>query len=139
MREIKFRGMNDVGKWFFGFLYIDEITGNAFIDTTRWQREPVRLETVGQYIGLEDKQGHAIYKGDILSVTCETFYLMSGKKTGRFKTTISEVVWSDKISGFCQRTNNFTSGFAMSKNLIEKFEEIIGNIHEDNELLKGGE
>jgi len=66
MREIKFRGLRlESDYWEYGSLYINE-KGKTFIDKSDWRREPVRPETVGQYIELEDKHESGIYEGDIL-------------------------------------------------------------------------
>jgi YopX protein len=55
-REIKFRAKNKrTGGWEFFTL----TQAGEFHDLIDW-------ETIGQYFGLDDKQGHAMYDGDIL-------------------------------------------------------------------------
>ncbi len=78
MRTIEFRGKsNDRGKWIIGSLRIDPDTVSAFIsnfkysiDEDGWKREwfeePVRVDTVGQYTGIDDMKKHRIFEGDIV-------------------------------------------------------------------------
>ena len=71
-----------------------------------------------QSTGLVDKNGKEIFEGDVIQ----------GEYEG--KQFIFEVVW--KKTSFCLRTGITTMSFA---NIIENI-EVIGNIYENQELLK---
>lgn len=119
MREIKFRGKRlDNGEWLYGSLVI--LNGRYFIfdDANRHEVDPA---TVGEYTGLKDKNGKEIYEGDIVKWDeCVADY--------RFITQIAEVSYNKSSASF----------EPLGEYCYESF-EVIGNIHDNPELLKGGE
>lgn len=128
MREIKFRGKsrND-GRWLYG-----DLIHNAFDGTYEWSvgikedglyPEPIIEGTESQFTGLHDKNGKEIYEGDILEYYTKFF--------GNLKRHDLEVRWSHDIDND-SFGEPFTAGYCFSG-----FDwAIIGNIHENQELLK---
>lgn len=112
MRIIKFRGKRPNG-WNYGRNIRFKNSGSVLI-----LGADVNPETVGQFVGLYDKNGKEIYEGDILREP-ETGILV-------------EVVYD--APKFCFRHNAHEYRFL---NHPENF-EVVGNIHDNPGLLKGG-
>ena len=123
MREIKFRGRDIcTGEWLYGDLrqragclpsIIRSFCNNGKFD---YCETPIHRDSLGQFTGLYDKSDNEIYEGDIL---CE------------IETNIKVVV-TYEAPMFCYTDNDFGYKFL---NLPENF-IIIGNIHDNPELLK---
>lgn len=70
MREILFRGRDILGRWHYGSLHIDQITGsdkcyiNSRISVTNPNYIEVIKETVGQLTDSTDIDGNQIFEGD---------------------------------------------------------------------------
>lgn len=131
MREILFRGKRiDNGEWVYGDLvqspaccvvqiYEQDLCGDNFsVDPT----------TVGQYTGLTDKNGKKIFEGDILQIyegseddgyKIREVYSYSGVLCVDYETS----EWDFNALAFLDGDNVFTF-------------EVIGNIHDNPELLE---
>ena len=159
MKTIKFRGKRcDNGEWVYGYyarlrnefkewhciMTEEDASENYIKDCNAYNMiyTPVNHNTVGQFTGLCDKNGNEIYEGDILLWTrknvhiegrplrdfadrCETFY-DDDKCAFRFKYKLD--------CGSCIGLLDFSDDRA-----DESYIEVIGNIHDNPELLKGGE
>jgi uncharacterized phage protein (TIGR01671 family) len=127
MREILFRGKeNPSGEWIEGFL-----VGNCHIGD--WVScSPIHSKTVGQYTGLTDKNGKKIFEGDIVKGRHFTSY--KNKKPEEYHLWV--VDWSER-SGLIVFNNSPTTDFRLSIHDFADFGEveIIGNIHDNKELL----
>lgn len=138
-REILFRGKTrDEKEWIEGFYAV--FSNTPFIGapnrygTMLWQS--VISKTVGQFTGLTDKNGKRIFEGDILhivSYTCDYDFKTSvGAKYGY---TSGLYVDGDFDGGDFNEI-----GFAFDYWSNEDAEvEVIGNIHDNPELLNGTE
>lgn len=123
MRTIKFRGNRvDNGEWVYGDLHHGFITGIGYING----RE-IHPETLGQFTGLFDNSGKEIYEGDIVKCTDGADEINElNSDTG-----IGVIEWLD-IWGFWN-ISNIENGLGDIKH--NGYLEIIGNIHDNKELL----
>lgn len=136
MREILFRGKRiDNGEWVCGSFCMDALelkNGLCGVDgfirvydfaNGKMQMYEVDRETVGQYTGLTDKHGKRIFEGDIVRAVDMEDCKLVGMVDWRFASWIvSGANWAD------------TMNMAIYLHRLE----IIGNIHDNPELLKGG-
>lgn len=136
MREIKFRGMRiSDGEWVYGDLLhivggyviyhgsqtesqLIEGRPNVAIELYMDEVSPVFPETVGQYTGLHDEDGREIYEGDIV-------------RTSVAKDAIGVVEWNNDQASFVVHMKGRTQCYPLSKS-----DKIIGNIHDNPELLR---
>lgn len=140
MREILFRGKSrNNGKWYQGDLVT--VAHKRFIDDDI-VKERVIPETVGQYTGLTDKNGTKIFEGDLLDG--DEYPFLSDNAHNYF----AEVVWFDNCPAFglCTHKHPLSDVRGISEgncDIIEGFDsskwEVIGNIHDNSELLRGEE
>lgn len=101
-------------------------------------------ETVGQFTGLTDKNGKKIFEGDILEYRSDIVSLGSGYKTGAVEVSHRVVEWGEygwiykEISN--NRWNSSWNNYGRKDHLYKKnvfeFATVIGNIHDNPELLK---
>lgn len=129
MREIKFRGKRlDNGEWLYGSLVI--LNGRYFIfdDANRHEVDP---PTVGEFTGLKDKNGKEIYEGDVIR-----------SPLSEDKTRPHRIFYHTGNAAFMGALvdRKELCYLRLDQDWIYKFgKEVIGNIHDNLELLKGGE
>lgn len=137
MREILFRGKRtDNGEWIYG--YVNQHRGESILDCMCEQINSddfyiydyaakidtgiygllykIIPETRGEYTGLTDKNGVKIFEGDII----------------RFEDNIGYVIYTDDDASFLVDSPNKYIAMDYSSEF-----EVIGNIHDNPELLEG--
>lgn len=129
MREIKFRGQKDYCKeWVYGnliqFRWADFIVKfGSFED-----RQRVIPETVGQFTGLKDDNGKEIYEGDIIKTPLGNILTVkSGTVTHKTKESLFQ------CTGWCIESKSGNLDF-LDETILKG--EVIGNIHDNPELIK---
>ena len=133
MREILFRGKRkDNGKWIEGYLF--KIWDKAYIlwGTTNDIPNMIEVipETVGQYTGLTDKNGTRIFEGDILQVCrgndIDTGYVLYDERMASYSISVTK-----------NECLLFIDWFIAKQEDNRVWIEVIGNIHDNPELLGG--
>ena len=128
MREHLYRGKTtDGNKWMYGFFRTTTLYKEAIIDSAHSSlSEKVIPETVGQYTGLLDHNKVKIFEGDILRT--------------RFETVV-RVFWDERTACFgfvhigCEITQADRVGKDWTFSALQEAAEVIGNIHDNPELL----
>lgn len=123
MRKIKFRGKRAYdGEWVYGVpvFFPDNSVYLVRIGWMMLEKTSIIPETLGQYTGLHDRNGKEIYKGDVVE-----------DSKGR-----GEVLW---VQEHCSFLVAVAGGFFRLENGNAEYRltetEVIGNIHENPELL----
>lgn len=132
MREILFRGkLAKSGKWSEGNLVVNKrriciITPDETPLGTYGQVIP---ETIGQYTGLVDKNGKKIFEGDIVR-----WIIQYEREEGLHRVEgVDKVIYDAPLFELKEE-----AGFTLAFDNNEAFVlEIIGNIHDTPELLRG--
>ncbi|MBO8460166.1 MAG: hypothetical protein IAA73_07540 [Bacteroidetes bacterium] len=130
-REIKFRGKG-YSEWFYGYVQeyhekfckricVCPVSIRTWKDALMYE---VKEETIGQFIGLHDKNGKEIYEGDILKAD--------------YYDTLHEVVFSDTVGAFMLDEIPSTGDIVVIgyEDIVSHF-EVIGNIYDNQDLLEG--
>lgn len=158
MREILFRGKRtDNGEWVAGKYLDQNHLGTFYYDTECQDYDitvcPVIPESVGKITGITDKNGTEICDGDIVKIAdfqigqvvfeCGAFGIavMPYIDWDYLDSEIAEYTGCDNRPHFC-RNDNFISLWEIMWNYNQEENncyvvEVIGNIHDNPELLKG--
>ena len=132
MREILFRGKRiEDGQWVEGHYHFAnwylppsmEIVDRThhILQIGRGDAAEIDPETVGQFTGLTDKNGNKIFEGDIVR------YM--NKET-------MVVVWNKDSASFAIAYSAINFNYLATISSAHIYLEVIGNIHDNPELLK---
>ena len=127
MREILFRGKRtDNGEWVQGYIcrygWIGKEKDYIIPDyASALYTAEIDPETVGQYTCLTDMNGRKIFEGDTVWNSYDEDY--------------GKVEWDNDMAKFIITFPTFTVDFA---NVYGEELEIVGNVYDNPELLKGG-
>ena len=135
MREILFRGKRvDNGEWIQGDIVQFPVHGVVRIveQEPSYKDAEVDSDTVGQYTGFTDRNGKKIFEGDIIHLEYSQVFF-GGEYFGEYTAEVS-------YKEGCFITDGINNGDEIETPLsgFDNDEvEIIGNIHDNPELLGG--
>lgn len=139
MREILFRGKRiDNGEWVEGSLITEYYKNHGVVMISPSEDETYKVDpdTIGQYTGLTDRNGKKVFEGDIVH------YIYDGGKENGWKADQNSIIKWD-FSGFYMDGIFGSNKYACRSGWLEniacnggKFFEVIGNIHDNQELLE---
>ena len=125
MRTIKFRGRSG-NLWAYGNLHIveHEEYGDSVYIIEASSTTMVDISTIGQFTGLHDNNGKEIYEGDIVR------YSLDDRKD------VGYIGFHTRSASFRVIAEHTDFGIGNRGELHELNLEVIGNIHDNPELLK---
>lgn len=136
-REIRFRGCDKNGKWYYSLLLYKEsqslvpeiaisYTEKAGQNTFNMKVLP---DTIGQFTGLKDAKGKDIYEGDI-------FKIMAVTEKGCPHIYYTQVVFKNGAFILKSKTENTLLAGWLDQDLLRITLSIVGNIHDNPKLLE---
>lgn len=128
-REILFRGKRlDSGEWVYGDLLHGSSTRIGRLTAPKqYPLAEVDPDTVGQYTGLTDKNGTKIFEGDMVNTCWDGVNDEPGIVRFRDAAYQVDLVADEKNGQYLDFYHDIDSQL-----------EVIGNIHDNPELMKGG-
>lgn len=149
-REILFRGKSaNTGEWVEGFcvqfgetysnIIIREIGKlNLYGVVPIYEHEIVISETVGQYTGLKDKNGRKIFEGDIIKCS-DTINDIEFNAVVEFGNPNHDYSWGYQLKHISGEKPNLDILCWVDMEETGAFIEVIGNIHDNPELVRKDE
>ena len=124
MREIKFRVWHEESKMMHGVKGINFVRRGGLVDMSMFGYAPLNRVILMQFTGLRDKNGKEIYEGDIVKATLRFFGIVDQKCRVIFHNGSFGLQYGYSIDYF--------KPLATWDGI-----EVIGNIYENPELLRG--
>ncbi len=148
MRLIKFRGKTECGEWVYGPLVMSAVYPPYICwadDASVVVDAPVIMQdSIGQYTGLKDYSGIQIFEGDI--VMSYVVFTDEDEITREFWRVgeicfVAGAFWLTNCTNYDDTEMKIKSDIQPSKKSKYNFpayrSQILGNIHDNPELLKG--
>jgi len=136
MREILFRAKRKNGTWIEGNLLFYPDVNQAYIHTGDYYHGgavEVDRNTIGQYTGLLDKNGKRIFEGDVVVYDNSPYNAYCSPQKG-------VIVWRNGTLCFKVKPYKCVMYRALcTDDFFAAKCEIIGNNHDNPELMEGGE
>ena len=127
MDDYKFRGFDAIGKrgWVYGDLVHNQrVTATGLVPRVMVGGYEVLSATVGLFTGLKDKNGHEIWEGDIIRSDYYNVAFSVTYRCGQWVAVAADGSWTPLLE------DNETISDCL------RFIEVVGNIHDNPELLK---
>lgn len=135
-REIKFRGFNRKNNvWLYGFYLQNRgahfVCPDEFATGKSWDDYEIDPDTRGEFTGRKDKNGKEIYEGDVVRKKSNTYPNVGVVK---YCDNGCQFVVESEYAAF-DLTECYATGEHLSEYVYNEY-EVIGNIHDNPELLK---
>ena len=131
MRTIKFRAKElGTGEWVIGDLHILCTRPHIHNFLYNPDKKYIDMSTIGQFIGLHDKNGKEIYEGDFI----RSFDSQGEPIIHAIEYENNDAQFIVVLAGYTKY--DFGCGGITQKWINEFEKEVIGNIHDNPELLK---
>ena len=124
MRPFEYRGQDTQGVWRYGSLILSQ--GYARIQEVSGMTYNVNAYTVGEYTGKHDIKEHKIYEGDIIFSPSEFAHSLTGV-----------VTFDNERGAMLVKLVKVPTESVLGWKFLSAFKgEVVGNIHDNPEVLK---
>ena len=140
MREIRFRGKSKKGEWIYGDFIHSRIATDVWISSRNAtcgaiefiQPRSVIPETVGQFIGIQDRSRTDIFEGDIVQLFCPWFQQSESVLGVVFYNKTEFLI---KGRGFTRDLSGIEIDDGWAGGSIKVEYRVVGNIYDNPELI----